>query len=328
MAHSEATTKFDPAMHRVVGAAITDLEPEKDWVVGVAIADFDPKDYGVGCLSLHQHDAVARCTNIHDPAAEIGWAYGHVGLRGPGWFPANYCLFARAATTTTSIRGTASSSSSSSVGAAGAATAAAVSPRPPPPPRAYEGPPAAAAVSPRPPPPPPMVDLNGHAWLQAVQFLDSVDHNGFPFVFRAVGLSLLVDVHPDNTFYVQLRVRELHHDPTEREFIFGLHGAHISIGTYRNNSDEVNLTVNNLRPQIRQHERLGGSISLKWNRTVGMRPTVLDLRYCSGGGSIDVLVRRIDLAFRGEFQSVKCPKRMLDCGGSNFHFSVYSAEQV
>ena len=112
MAHSEATTKFDPAMHRVVGAAITDLAPEKDWVVGVAIADWDPKDYGVGCLSLNQHDAVARCTNIQDPAAEIGWAYGHVGLRGPGWFPANYCLFARAATTTTSIRGTASSSSS------------------------------------------------------------------------------------------------------------------------------------------------------------------------------------------------------------------------
>lgn len=308
MAHSEATTKFDPAMHRVVGAAITDLAPEKNWVVGVAIADWDPKDYGVGCLSLHQHDAVARCTNIQDPAAEIGWAYGHVGLRGPGWFPANYCLFASAATTTTSIRGTASSSKSSSVGAAGAA--------------------AAAAVSPRPPPPPPMVDLNGHAWLQVAQFLDSRDHNDFPRVFRAVGLSLLVDVHPDNHFYVQLRVRELHHAPTERAFIFGLHGAHISIGTYMYNSAEVNLTVNNLCPHIRQHELLGGSISLKWNRTLGMRPTVFDLRYCTSGGSIDALVRKIDKAFRDEFQSVKCPKRMLDCGGINFHFSVYSAEQV
>ncbi len=180
-----------------------------------------------------------------------------------------------------------------------------------------------------------MVDLNGHEWLQAVQFLESVDHNGFPFVFRAVGLSLHVDVNAgDNTFYVQLRVQELHHPPTERELKFGSNGAHISIGTYKNTRDDVNfkdvnLQVTNLRSHIRQHERLGGSISLKWRSDlVGMRPTVLDLLYCTEGGSIDVLVRKIEKAFSDEFQHAKCPKRMLDRGGSNFHFSVYSAQQV
>jgi len=210
-----------------------------------------------------------------------------------------------------------------------------------------------------------MVDLNGHEWLQAVQFLDSVDHNGFKLVFRSVGLSLHVDVHEgDNTFYVQLRVQELHHLPTERELKFGSNGAHISIGTYNNNGDDVkdvNLLVTNLRPHIRQHERLGGSISLKWRSDlvgmrptvldllycteggsidvlvrkiekafsdVGMRPTVLDLLYCTEGGSIDILVRKIEKAFSDAFQHAKCPKRMLDRGGSNFHFSVYSAQQV
>jgi hypothetical protein len=178
-----------------------------------------------------------------------------------------------------------------------------------------------------------MVDLNGHEWLQAVQFLDSVDHNGFKFVFRSVGLSLHVDVHEgDNTFYVQLRVQELHHLPTERELKFGSNGAHISIGTYKNNRDDVkdvNLLVTNLRSHIKQHETLGGSISLKWNRSlVGMRPTVLDLLYCTEGGSIDVLVRKIEKAFSDAFQHAKCPKSMLDRGGSNFHFSVHSAQQV
>jgi hypothetical protein len=177
-----------------------------------------------------------------------------------------------------------------------------------------------------------MVDLNGHAWLQAVQFLDSVDHNGFKLVFRSVGLSLHVDVHErDNTFYVQLRVQELHHLPTERELKFGSKGAHISIGTYKNNRDDVKdvtLLVTNLRPHIKQHERLGGSISLQWNQTVGMTPTVLDLLYCTEGGSIDVLARKIEQVFSGAFQHAKCPKRMLDRGGSNFHFSVYSAQQV
>ena len=177
-----------------------------------------------------------------------------------------------------------------------------------------------------------MVDLNGHEWLQAVQFLDSVDHNGFKFVFRSVGLSLHVDVHEgDNTFYVQLRVQELHHLPTERELKFGSNGAHISIGTYKNNRDDVkdvNLLVTNLRSHIKQHETLGGSISLQWNQTVGMTPTVLDLLYCNEGGSIDALVRKIEKAFNDAFQHAKCPKRMLDRGGSNFHFSVYSAQQV
>ena len=177
-----------------------------------------------------------------------------------------------------------------------------------------------------------MVDLNGHEWLQAVQFLDSVDHNGFKLVFRSVGLSLHVDVHErDNTFYVQLRVQELHHLPTERELKFGSKGAHISIGTYKNNRDDVKdvtLLVTNLRPHIKQHEKLGGSISLQWNQTVGMTPTVLDLLYCTEGGSIDVLVRKIEKAFSDAFQHAKCPKRMLDRGGSNFHFSVYSAQQV
>ena len=309
----------------MVGVAIADLDKDKDWVVGVAIADFDATNYGDECVSLKQHDFVAMCTNIrllHDHrAVPVGWAFGHVGISGFGWVPAQYCIFA-------------SSSSSSRVGAAGAASASssvelssapAALPAP-------LGQPVSPTPPPLPPPPPPMVDLNGHAWLQAVQFLDSVDHNGFKKVFRSVGLSLHVDVHErDNTFYVQLRVQELHHLPTERELKFGCKGAHISIGTYKNNRDDVkdvNLVVTNLRPHIRQHETLGGSISLKWNRMVGMRPTVLDLLYCTEGGSIDVLARKIEKVFSDAFQHAKCPKRMLDRGGSNFHFSVYSAQQV
>ena len=325
MAHSEAATT-------VVGVAISDPDPDMDWVVGVAIADFDAKPYGVGCVSLRQFDAVAICTNIrhlHDHSAvPDGWAFGSVGLSGAGWFPAQYCIVA-SSSSSSRVGAAGAASASSSVGAIGAArstlqlsSAPAALPAP-----------LGQPVSPRPPPPPPpMVDLNGHEWLQAVQFLDSVDHNGFKFVFRSVGLSLHVDVHEgDNTFYVQLRVQELHHLPTERELKFGSKGAHISIGTYKNNRDDVKdvtLLVTNLRPHIKQHEKLGGSISLQWNQTVGMTPTVLDLLYCTEGGSIDVLARKIEKAFSDAFQHAKCPKRMLDRGGSNFHFSVYSAQQV
>ena len=321
----------------VVGVAIADLDTDKDWVVGVAIADFDPTNYGKGCVSLKQHDAVAMCTNIrhlHDHrAVPVGWAFVHVGLSGFGWVPAQYCIFA-SSSSSSRVGAAGAASASSSVGAIGAASSTLQLSSAP----AALPAPLGQPVSPRPsplppPPPPPMVDLNGHEWLQAVQFLDSVDHNCFKLVFRSVGLSLHVDVHEgDNTFYVQLRVQELHHLPTERELKFGSNGAHISIGTYKNNRDDVkdvNLLVTNLRSHIKQHETLGGSISLKWNRSlVGMRPTVLDLLYCTEGGSIDVLVRKIEKAFNDAFQHAKCPKRMLDRGGSNFHFSVHSAQQV
>ena len=146
----------------VVGVAIADLDTDKDWVVGVAIADFDATNYGDGCVSLKQHDAVAMCTNIrhlHDHrAVPDGWAFGHVGLSGAGWFPAQYCIFASSSSSSSSRVGAAgAASASSSVGAIGAASSTLQLSSAP----AALPAPLGQPVSPRPPPPPPMVDLNG-----------------------------------------------------------------------------------------------------------------------------------------------------------------------